>query len=78
VDSPCSGKDNYSITFSAVDGTFTRVGLWYHLNFPRAGDVLHDVGRVVFDSDGNLVFEAGQHQWLNGDIEGMCRALARG
>jgi hypothetical protein len=41
----------------------------------RAGVVLHDVGRVVFNSDGRLVFEAGQHQWLNGDIEGLCRML---
>lgn len=71
-----SGKNHYTISFNAEDGTFTRVGLWFHLNSPGEGVVLHDVGRAVFDSDGNLVFEAGQHQWLEGDIQGMCRALA--
>jgi hypothetical protein len=30
----------------------------------------------VLDADGNLTFEAGQHQGLYGDTDGLCAALA--
>ena len=32
---------------------------------PGVGVVFHDVGRVVFDAAGNLMFEAGPHDVLN-------------
>ena len=73
--SSVSGRDHYSIEFLAVDGTFTRVGLWFHLNLPGGGVVLRDVGRVVFNEDGDLVLVAGQHQWLSGNLDALCDVL---
>jgi hypothetical protein len=40
------------------------------------GLAVHDVGRLVFDADGNVTFEAGPHQGLHGDVAGLCAALA--
>jgi hypothetical protein len=73
--SSVSGSDHYTIEFLAVKGTFTRVGLWFHLNLPGGGVVLRDVGRVVFNEDGDLVFIAGQHQWLSGNLGALCEVL---
>jgi hypothetical protein len=76
ADTSVSGSDHYSIQFRASDGTFTRVGLWFHLTLRGGGLILHDVGRVVFDDEGDMVFDAGQHQWLSGDVRALCDALA--
>jgi hypothetical protein len=39
------------------------------------GVVSLDVGTVTFDSEGNLVFEAGPHQQLHGDVDAFCAAF---
>jgi hypothetical protein len=69
------GKDAYAITQRA-DGTFTRVGLWFHLSGPGGGAVLRDVGRLVMTQDGDLVHLAGQHDWVQGNFAGLCNALS--
>jgi hypothetical protein len=69
-----SGKDAYAITERA-DGTFTRVGLWFHLMGEGGGTVLRDVGRLEM-RDGEIVMSAGQHDWLNGDFDALCAALS--
>jgi len=69
-----SGKDAYSITQNA-DGTFTRTGLWFHLKGPGGSVVLRDVGRLVV-ADDEIVQLAGQHDWLQGNFDGMCAALS--
>jgi hypothetical protein len=69
-----SGKDAYTITQHA-DGTFTRTGLWFHLNGPDGSVVLRDVGRLVVADDG-IVLMAGQHDWLQGNFDDMCAALS--
>lgn len=54
------------ITYNA-DGsanTTTFHGPVFIFTVPGGGAVLLDVGRVTFDSDGNVVFEAGPHQQL--------------
>jgi hypothetical protein len=44
---------------------------------PGSGAVFLDVGRVIFDFDEvRLVFLAGQHQFFEGDVEGLCAALS--
>lgn len=57
-------------------GTTTFVGVRFRVNFPGRGHVLLDVGRVVFDADGNVIFEAGPHQVINEDFEAFCEALS--
>jgi hypothetical protein len=44
---------------------------------PGVGVVLHDVGRLVYDTNtGEVLFQAGPQQYLNGDIAALCAALS--
>jgi hypothetical protein len=45
------------------------------LTVPGSGAVLLDVGRIVFEG-GDVTFDAGPHQVVGGDVEGLCEALA--
>lgn len=68
-----SGKDAYTIAQYA-DGTFTRVGSWFHLIGDGGGVVLRDVGRLEM-AGSEIVMATGQHDWLNGDFAALCSAL---
>jgi len=59
-----------------TSGTTTWVGLTYHVNAPGWGSVLLGAGRVVFDANGNMTFEAGPHQVTHGEVQDLCAALA--
>jgi hypothetical protein len=61
--------------FFELDATVTEVGLVFRDSVPGVGVVLMDRGRLVFDSNGQLVFEAGPHPQLHGDYGDMCSAL---
>ena len=52
------------------------MGLRFRVAFPGLGVVLLDAGRIVFDADGNVVFEAGPHQIVNEDFAEFCAAFA--
>jgi hypothetical protein len=56
--------------------TITRNGPQSNFVLPGAGNIFADVGRVVFDADGNIVFEAGPHEFLHGDVASLCAAMA--
>jgi hypothetical protein len=43
---------------------------------PDGGTVIADVGRLVFDAEGNVTFEAGPHPALHGDFAALCAALS--
>ena len=61
-----------------LSGTDTITGNEEVMNRPGTGVVVQDVGRVVFDADGNLVFFAGgrkHSEVLLGD-QVLCDALA--
>lgn len=62
--------------FFELDGTVTEVGLVFRDSAPGVGVVLMDRGRLVFDGNGELVFEAGPHPQLHGDFGELCSALA--
>lgn len=59
------------------DEASTRVtaGLRFMAHVPGGGVVLLDAGRVVV-VDGDVEFEAGPHQFINGDVEEFCGFLA--
>jgi hypothetical protein len=59
-----SVKDAPSIanfTQDLVQGTFTRVGVDFHVTVPGAGVVILQAGRIVFDASGSPTFIAGPH-----------------
>jgi hypothetical protein len=58
-----------------LKGTDTFVGLIYNITVPGTGLVYIDAGRIVFNSEGNVIFEAGPHQFLNGSDQLLCAAL---
>ncbi len=68
----------FSLTYNAdgSENTTTLSGPVWKFTAPGGGIVYLDTGRVTFDSEGNIVFEAGLHQDLNGDVEAFCAALA--
>jgi hypothetical protein len=60
----------------------TDNGQVFKATVPGMGVVVHDVGKVVIDAEGNLVFEGGPHQqldFLQGDataLNKLCAALS--
>jgi len=70
VTNPVTGQSaenpaHTTIFVDLVAGTETQVGLVFKTTVPGVGVVFHDAGRVVFDADGNLTFEAGPHDLLH-------------
>jgi hypothetical protein len=69
---------HYTERVDLVTGTDTITGNQEVMSRPGTGVVVQDVGRVVFDADGNLVFFAGgrkHSEELLGD-QVLCDALA--
>jgi hypothetical protein len=59
-----------------VEGTETSVGLIFRVFLPHGGTIIADVGRLVFDAEGDVIFEAGPHPALHGDFAALCAALS--
>jgi hypothetical protein len=52
-------------------------GIIFRLTIPGAGAVFLDVGRIVTNRAGTIItFEAGPHQFFDGEIDVLCDALA--
>ena len=57
-------------------GTETDIGILIHVSLPGGGTIYLDRGLVVFDSNQNIVFEAGPHPSLHGQVfPALCAAL---
>lgn len=57
-------------------GTLAQHGLRLVVTVPGMGVVLLDAGTFVTDAVGNVVFEAGPHQLLRGDVAEFCAAVS--
>jgi hypothetical protein len=55
---------------AAITGDQSRVKL------PGAGVILQDAGRLTYDPNGDLTFEAGNHMLTDGNTARVCAALA--
>jgi hypothetical protein len=51
------------------------IGLNYHLSLPSGRVILVDAGKLVYDADQNIVFEAGRHPIEDGDVAALCAAM---
>src|SRR5215210_5527772 len=78
-----TGKEYTATTANTIDfvdlqsGQLDAMGLEYQLTIPGVGLVVLDAGKLIYDAEGNLIFESGQHQILgsNPDTEKFCEAL---
>ena len=52
--------------------TATLVGLVSQFRVPGDGVLLIDTGRIVFDADFDIIFEAGPHPVAHGDTAALC------
>jgi hypothetical protein len=66
-----------TITYNADGSVSTSMlsGPNFIFTLPGSGIVYLDAGTVTFDSEGNIVFEGGMHQDLNGDVDAFCAAF---
>jgi len=56
--------------------TATNVGLILNFVVPGTGSVFAQTGKLVFDDEGNIIFQAGQNQLVEGDTAALCAALS--
>jgi hypothetical protein len=68
-----------SITRFNADGSVassSNSGLIYNFVAPGLGTILHSTGRLVFDSNFDLIFEAGPHGFEDQNTAAFCNYLA--
>ncbi len=64
-----------TVRFDLASDTTTQTGLAFLLHTANPPAVIHIVGRIVFDADGNVIFEAGSHD-LEDPQGAICAAVA--
>jgi hypothetical protein len=67
------GHDNLFIDLQT--GAQMEAGIVFRVSSPGFTPAIFDRGRLIFDGNGDLTFEAGPHPALDGDYSGLCAAL---
>lgn len=72
-----SETDHTVIFIDFAEETRSEIGIVFRVSVPGTGVILFDRGRLVFGDfgEGELLFEAGPHPGLHGDIDALCEAL---
>jgi hypothetical protein len=66
-----------NVLIDPLAGLGANMGIIFKVTVPGAGAVFLDIGRVVGNQAGTVVtFQAGPHQFFDGDFTGLCAALA--
>lgn len=73
---PMSYSNNVIVDFTTTPPTGANAGIIFRLIIPGQGAVALDVGRIVVDRGGNVYFQAGPHQFVDGDLEILCEVLS--
>jgi hypothetical protein len=68
--------DQATITVDLRTGQVTVVGGPIRMNRKGQGIVIQDTGIVVFDAEGNIIFEGGPHEDLHQGDQVFCAALS--
>jgi hypothetical protein len=69
-------EGNQIVTTDLLTGTSTTDGRVRVTTVPGEGAILFQVGRVVRDAAGNVIFFAGQNDFLTRDFEDFCAYMA--
>ena len=72
---PMDFHNNTIVDFSTTPPRAANMGVIFRLIVPGAGAVFLDVGRIVLDRQGNVYFQAGPHQFFDGDVDCLCAAM---
>jgi hypothetical protein len=73
VSLPQIGHDNLFIDLQT--GGQMEVGIVFRVSSAGFAPAIFDRGRLLFDGNGDLTFEAGPHPALDADFSGLCAAL---
>lgn len=68
-------KTVHNMAIYYESGESTMVGPLVNVTLPGGGSIFHAVGRLVYDSEGNLTFYAGHNDWIDGNTDALCAAL---
>lgn len=72
---PMDFHNNVVVDFSTTPPQAANMGVIFRLTVPGAGAVFLDVGRIVLDRQGNVYFQAGPHQFFDGEVEALCAVM---
>jgi hypothetical protein len=71
-----SDDESAVVSIDLLTGETTINGAPAHVTAPGEGIVIHDTGRIVFDANWNVTFEAGPHDQADqGPFQAYCSAL---
>lgn len=67
----------FTETYDLVEGTTTVSGPSYHYIVRGKGQVFAEVGhKITIDETGEISFQAGQDDFVESDVAGICEALS--
>ena len=67
----------FTETYDLVEGTTTVSGSSYHYIVKGQGQVFAEVGhKITIDETGEISFQAGQDDFVQSDVAGICEALS--
>jgi hypothetical protein len=69
-------RGHIQVITNVTTGSTTFVGPVLMGNSQGVGSVIKDTGRIVFDPDGNIAFEAGPHDAIDTDGAVFCSAVS--
>jgi hypothetical protein len=69
-------SETWNVPFDPETETARVLGLNWHFKLPSGRTVVIDAGKLVFDADGNVIFEAGNHQMVDSDFAVLCPFLS--
>jgi hypothetical protein len=69
-------EGNQIVIFDRAEGTTATIGRVRVVTVPREGEILAQVGRVVRDAAGNVLFIAGQQDPLTRSVDEFCAYMA--
>jgi hypothetical protein len=72
---PMDFHNNTIVDFTTTPPQAANMGILFRLIVPGAGAVFLDVGRIVLDRQGHVYFQAGPHQFFEGDLDALCAAM---
>ena len=72
-----SDYENPIVVVDLTTGGVTINGVPAHVTAPGEGIIIQDTGRITYDAEGHITFEAGPHdQGDQGALEAYCSALS--